>query len=79
MPYYVFRINESAGALVKNLELIETFEKFRDAKLFAKEQRASAEVGDMSMIKVMFADNQLSAEEQLMEKREKPVVMEWEK
>ena len=79
MPYYVFRINESAGALVKNLELIETFEKVRDAKLFAQEQRASAEVGDMSMIKVMFADNQLSAEEQLMEKREKPVVMEWEK
>ncbi len=79
MPYYVFRINESAGALVKNLELIETFENFRDAKLFAKEARASAEVGDMSIIKVMFADNQRSAEEQLMEKREKPVVMEWEK
>ena len=79
MPYYVFRINESAGALVKNLELIETFENFRDAKLFAKETRASAEVGDMSIIKVMFADNQLSAEEQLQEKREQPIVMEWEK
>lgn len=79
MPYYVFRINESAGALVKNLELIETFENFREAKLFAKDTRAKAEVGDMSIIKVMFADNQLSAEEQLMEKREKPIVMEWEK
>ena len=79
MPYYVYRINESAGALVKNLELLETFEKFRDAKLHAKDLRTNAEAGDMSLIKVMFADNQLSAEEQLMEKRDKPIVMEWEK
>lgn len=79
MPYYVFRIHESAGALVKNLELLETFEKFRDAKLHAKELRTNSEPGDTATIKVMFADNQLSAEEQLMEKREKPIVMEWEK
>lgn len=79
MPYYVFRINESAGALVKNLELLETFEKYRDAKLHTKEMRANATAGDMAMIKVMFADNQLSAEEQLMVKRDKPIVMEWEK
>ena len=79
MPYFVFRINEAAGGLVKNLDLIETFDKFRDAKLFAKEQRATQEPGDTAIIKVMFADNQLAAEEQLMEKREKPIVMEWEK
>jgi hypothetical protein len=30
-------------------------------------------------IKVMFADNQLSAEEQLLEHREKPITMEHEK
>ena len=79
MPYFVFRVNESAGALVKNLDLLDSFEKFRDAKLYAKVLRAAAEAGDTSVIKVMFAENQLSAEEQLMEKREKPVVMEWEK
>ena len=34
---------------------------------------------DNSQIKVMFADNQLQAEEQLMEKRDKPILREWEK
>jgi len=79
MPYFVYRINEAGGGLVKNLELLETFDKFRDAKLHAKEQRMQQDAGDTSIIKVMFADNQLAAEELLMEKREKPIVMEWEK
>ena len=79
MPYYVYRVSESAGALVKNLELLETFDKFRDAKLHAKELRAAGDTTEGSVIKVMFAENQLEAEELLMEKREKPIVVEWEK
>ena len=65
--------------LVKNLELIDEYDTFREAKNFAKEQRAKLDESDTSIIKVMFADNQLSAEEQLMAYREKPVVMEHEK
>lgn len=79
MPYYVFRISESAAGLFKQLDLLETFDSFREAKQFAKQQRMAMENGDSSMIKVMFAENQLSAEEQLQEKREQPIVMEWEK
>jgi len=79
MPYYLFKITESAGLkLVKNLDLIDTFEAFRDAKARAKQLRAEAE-GEDCVYKVMFADNQLSAEEQLLEKREKPVLMEHER
>ena len=79
MPYYVFKMSSPEGMeLVKNLELIEHFESFRDAKNFAKEQRAI--INDASMlVKVMFADNQLLAEEQLLAYREKPIVMEHEK
>ena len=65
--------------MVKNLELIDQFEKFRDAKLFAKSRRAELPADDTAVIKVMFADNQLLAEEQLLAYREKPVVMEHEK
>ena len=79
MPYYVFRISDSAGGFVKQLDLLDTFDGFRDAKQFAKQQRMAMEAGDTSVIKVMFAENQLSAEEQLQEKREQPIVMEWEK
>jgi hypothetical protein len=80
MPYYVFKMSSPEGMeLVKNLDLIDDFESFRDAKNFAKEQRAKLDENDTSIIKVMFAENQLSAEEQLMAYREKPVVMEHEK
>ncbi len=80
MPYYVFKMTSPEGMeLVKNLELIREFEKFREAKKFAKEQRAILPAGDSGVIKVMFAENQLLAEEQLMAYREKPIVMEHEK
>jgi len=80
MPYYVFKMSSPEGMdLVKNLELINEFEKFREAKLYAKEQRAALVEGGNSMIKVMFAENQLLAEEQLLVFREQPIVMEHEK
>lgn len=80
MPYYVFKMTSPEGMeLVKNLELISEFEGFRDAKNYAKEQRALLDKEDNSVIKVMFAENQLLAEEQLLAYREKPIVMEHEK
>jgi hypothetical protein len=80
MPYYVFKMSSPEGMeLVKNLELIDDFESFREAKNFAKEQRATLDKDENSAIKVMFAENQLLAEEQLLAYREKPVVMEHEK
>lgn len=82
MPYYVFKMTTPEGMeLVKNLELVADFESFRDAKNFAKQQRGELDKADGSIItiKVMFADNQLLAEEQLLVYREKPIVMEHEK
>ena len=79
MPYFVYRIENAAIAIVKQLQLINTFEVFKDAKAYAREQRIAQQEGDKAIIKVMFAQNELSAEEQLMERREKPIVMEHEK
>ncbi|MBT8437757.1 MAG: hypothetical protein KJP11_10320, partial [Gammaproteobacteria bacterium] len=75
MPYYLFKISSRDSIdLVKDLELVEVFDAFRSAKIAAKKMR-SEQVENGFSYKVMFADNQLSAEEQLLEKREKPVLM----
>ena len=79
MPYYLFKISTPDGMdLIKNLELLEVYEAFREAKKSAKKMRSQAKAADFEY-KVMFAENQLSAEEQLLEKREKPVLMEFER
>lgn len=65
--------------LVKNLDLLGQEASFREAKHMARELRAKLNGDKGVTIKVMFADNQLSAEEQLLEHREKPITMEHEK
>ena len=79
MPYYVYKVETAELAMLKQLDLIKTFEKFKEAKNFARDVRAEQAESDAAEIKVMFADNQLAAEEMLMEARDKPIVMEHEK
>ncbi len=79
MPYYVYKISTTEGIdLVKRLELLATHEVYRDAKREAKQLRVDSAESD-AIYKIMFADNELAAEEQLLEKREKPVLMEHER
>jgi len=79
MPYYLFKIRSRDKLdLVKELELLSVFEAFREAKTESRKLRSQQLESEYSF-KVMFADNQLSAEEQLLEKREKPVLMEHER
>jgi len=79
MPYFIYSIKQGPTALIKNLELLNEFESFKEAKEFAKQARIDQTDGEDVQIKVMFADNQLQAEEQIMEKRDESVVREWEK
>jgi len=79
MPYFVFRINQGPTAIVKNLDLIDHFEAYKDAKALVKSQRSEQTDGDSAEIKLIFADNQLLAEEQIQQTREKPITREWEK
>jgi len=78
MPYFVYQITEGATNIVKNLEKIAEFEAYKEAKNHAREIRPQI-VNESTQVKVVFADNALHAEELLMEKREKPVIAEWEK
>ena len=79
MPYYLYKISTAEGIdLVKRLELLATHDTYREAKQQARSLRAEAAEDDFTY-KIMFAENELSAEEQLLEKREKPVLMEHER
>jgi hypothetical protein len=79
MPYYLFKIRSRDKLdLVKELELLSVFDAFQEAKTESRKLRSEQLETEYSF-KVMFADNQLSAEEQLLEKREKPVLMEHER
>jgi len=79
MPYYLFKISHrDATKRVKNLELIEVHGSFRDAGKAAKSLRAQNESDEIAY-RVMFADSQLAAEESLQEKRDKPILMEFER
>ena len=71
MPYYIFRI----GALGVATKLAE-HPSFREASLQAKALRAAdAATATPGRIKVMFADNELAAEDLLGQVREPgPVV-----
>ena len=79
MPYYVYKILPSVGNLVKNLELQDSFENYKDAKTMVKQKRVEQAPDDQATFKVMFAETELEAEEKLMEHREEPIVREWEK
>lgn len=78
MPYYVFKITQPTQ-LVKNLDLQDTFDEYKPARALARDLRKNAPAGEQSTYQLVFAANQLEAEENLQERREKPVLMEWEK
>ncbi len=79
MPYYLFKIASSDRLeMVKQLKLLEVHEAFKSAKQEAKRLRAEQPLQGASY-KVMFAETQLAAEEKLLEKRQKPVLMEYER
>ena len=76
MKYFVFKILPN---VINKLELIKTFESFKDAKNFAREMRIKNSTDNPDMFKIVFAENELEAELMLSEKREKPILKEWEK
>ena len=77
MPYYIYKIVAGPTDLLKTLEKIEQFDSFKEARQRARSLRAAMSADDT--VKVMFASSELEAEEKLLEKREQPILREWEK
>ena len=76
--YFIYKITQGPTAMVKTLEKIDRFDSYKEAKAQVKSLRLEPNP-DGGLFKIIFAENELAAEEMLQEKREKPVVQEWEK
>jgi len=79
MPYFVYQISPGPTELIKNLELQKEFDSYKGARTFSRSQRAELDADSDIIVKLIFATSPLEAEERLLEHREKPILMEWEK
>lgn len=70
MPYYVLKYENTDIGKLQELELLGEFEVFKEASKFSKLKRSELDENDKRIIKVMFGDNLLMAEEKVREKRE---------
>jgi hypothetical protein len=68
MPYYLYRVTP-IGAL-KQLEKLTQFDIFKDASTEAKHLRKQADLPAGALVKVIFAENELQAEDLLNQVRE---------
>ncbi len=75
MPYYIYRVTPLGP--VRQLAKVSQFEVFKDASNEAKRLRRETELAAGELIKTIFAENELQAEELLNEPRgEEPMTGE---
>lgn len=67
MPYYIYRITERP---IRQLEKLEQYEQYKEASARAKQLRSEEVWGAHGVIKMIFADNELHAEDLLNQVRE---------
>ncbi len=79
MPYYIYKINAGPTILIKNLEKLAAHDEYKAAQKQVRKIRAEQLDNNTASYKIIFASNELAAEEQLMEHREAPIIREWEK
>ena len=78
MPYFVFQVagDDLASA---PLELLDSFDTYRDARSLARARRKENQEADPKAVRVVFAETAELAEALLRQPREAPILKEWEK
>lgn len=69
MPYYVYKIDNYP---VRRLELLASFDNFKAASADAKTRRNAMQLANGQLVKVMYAESELEAEDLLSQVREAP-------
>lgn len=67
MPYFIYRIHEP-----RRFERLTSIDRYRDARVRARELRAAQRDDDASMVRVIYAVEESEAERLLAQKREAP-------
>jgi hypothetical protein len=68
MPYYLYRITQVGP--IKQLDKLTQFDAFKEASTEAKRLRMELDLPAGALVKVIFADNELMAEDMLNQVRE---------
>jgi hypothetical protein len=80
MPrYFVYKITRSSTGAVSALELLDSFEAYKAARDYARGRRAEGGLEPRQEVRMIFAKDQTEAEMRLRERRERPILREWEK
>jgi hypothetical protein len=66
MPYFIYRISPE-----RKLDLVDSFDSYRDAKQAVTALRVAQEPDDVCTVKVVFAKDSAEAEQLLKTKRER--------
>ena len=77
--YYIYKITHGPSNIAINLEKVDRYEDYKTAKQTVRTLRSEQTPDANQLYRIIFAESELQAEEMLMEKREAPIVMEWEK
>lgn len=78
MPYFVFQV-EGADPASRDISFLQVFENYRDARKRAREERARRSDAGPEAVRVVFAESRDLAEGLLRQRREAPILQEWEK
>ena len=79
MPYFIYKITSGSTGAVKELEFIEKYDEFKQAKKVIREKRTELDLDSRNSLKMIFAEDEFEAEHRLRESREAPILREWEK
>ncbi len=76
MPYFVFKYQNNK---FRSVEHIDTFDVYKDARALLKDLRKKKSPDNPNAYKVVYAEDMLEAEMLILEKRNAPILREWEK
>ncbi|MEM8843949.1 MAG: hypothetical protein AAGB35_02800 [Pseudomonadota bacterium] len=79
MPYFIFHLEKGTNGVVRDAELLDQFDDYKQAKQYARDKRNELNVKEAADIKIMFEENQDLAMQKVMKNRDAPILREWEK
>ena len=79
MPYFIYKITSGSTGAIKNLECLDKYDEYKQAKKYIREKRAEFENDSRIIAKMIFAEDEFEAEQRLSAPRDAPILREWEK
>jgi hypothetical protein len=79
MPYFIYKITSGSTGAIKDLECLEKYDEFKQAKKRIREKRLDFDKDNRITLKMIFAEDEFEAEQRLSTTRDAPIMREWEK